>query len=530
MNEPRDIPGSCDVAVIGAGIGGLTTAALLSRAGLEVCLLEAGSKPGGYIAGFERRGFAFDTAVHWLNQCGPRGMVRRVFDYLDSDAPTTPPKQRIRRYRGERFDYLLTSEPDDLLAELLRDFPDDRDGLRSFFSTARELGAAFSRFGINMRAKETRSLLENLRALFRMTAAGIPFMRVSGVPAEEGLRRFFRGPILEKMWRSEAQVIACLMPVAWAYAGNYQHPPAGGSRSIISWMTGVCDDADVQTAFCSRAERIVLDGRRATAVRFSRDGDRATLDEVRCRHVVAACDGRIVYRELLPAGSTSERFRERVERAETYDSAVSVFLGLSEPVEKLGMGEEIVHITRGGLSRVEHTAADPQKTEINVMAPSIGDPTLAPAGKATLILHAPGRIEQNDHWRTGPNLSRTDAYYELKQRFTDVMIDRVERNMGVDLRSRIEVCETATPVTYGRYTGSGDGAIMGFKPTFGNVRARLARLITPVPNVLVGGQWAMVGGGLPAAVCAGANAAAYILKAEKPRAFAELRDVMDDRA
>jgi prolycopene isomerase len=246
------------------------------------------------------------------------------------------------------------------------------------------------------------------------------------------------------------------------------------------------------------------------------------LDEIRCRHVVVACDGRIVYRDLLPPGSFSQRFGERVEAAETYDSAVSVFLGLSSPVPNLGMDEEIVHISCSGITRAEHTAGDPDKTAINVMAPSITDPLLAPAGKATLILHAPGRIADNDHWRTGADLGRTDAYYDFKQRFADVMIDRVERNMGVDLRSRIEVAETATPVTYGRYTGSGDGAIMGFKPTVGNVRARLARLITPVPR-----QWAMVGGGLPAAVGAGANAAAYILQSEKPQAFAELKDVMD---
>jgi prolycopene isomerase len=50
-----------------------------------------------------------------------------------------------------------------------------------------------------------------------------------------------------------------------------------------------------------------------------------------------------------------------------------------------------------------------------------------------------------------------------------------------------------------------------------------------VKNVLVGGQWAEVGGGLPAAVRAGANAAAIILERERPQAFAVLRDAMDGR-
>ncbi|MFA5763174.1 MAG: NAD(P)/FAD-dependent oxidoreductase, partial [Bacilli bacterium] len=98
---------------------------------------------------------------------------------------------------------------------------------------------------------------------------------------------------------------------------------------------------------------------------------------------------------------------------------------------------------------------------------------------------------------------------------------------GADLRSRVEVCEVATPVTYARLTGNRGGAIMGFKPTRRNLRTGVARRSTPVRNVLIGGQWAEVGGGLPSAVRAGANAAAVILQDESPIAFASLRELMD---
>ena len=64
-----------DVTVIGAGVGGLTAAALLSKAGLSVCVLEMADHSGGYLAGFRRKHFLFDTAIHWLNQCSPGGMA-----------------------------------------------------------------------------------------------------------------------------------------------------------------------------------------------------------------------------------------------------------------------------------------------------------------------------------------------------------------------------------------------------------------------------------------------------------------------
>ena len=55
-----------DVIIIGAGVSGLTAAALLSKAGLKVCVLERHYLIGGYLQGFDRKGFVFDTAIHWF--------------------------------------------------------------------------------------------------------------------------------------------------------------------------------------------------------------------------------------------------------------------------------------------------------------------------------------------------------------------------------------------------------------------------------------------------------------------------------
>ncbi len=527
MDDSENTPRSCDVVIIGAGVGGLVAAALLARAGLEVCVLEVESKPGGYLAGFKRKGFVFDTAVHWLNQCGPHGMVRRIFDSIGHDAPQTPPMNRIRRYCGDGFDYLLTDNPDDLLDALINDFPEDRDGLLDFFATARNLGEAFASISTTMRSGHTMTIGEKLRSLWRATLAGRSFMRVAGVPTEKGLRRFFHGPILDRMWRTESRLIACLMPVAWAYTGDFQRPAVGGSQRIPAWLADVCREAGAEISCGCRADQIVLEGDRASAVRFKRSADRGVADEIRCRHVIAACDAETIYRRLLPAGTISRRYGRKMDQAEVFDSAVSIFLGLSSDATDLGIGEELVQVTREDIPRHDHHSSDPEKAEINLLLPSISDSTLAPPGKTTAILYTSARIGANDCWKTEPNLTRGEAYYEFKQRYADVIIERVERTLGVDLRSQLEVCEVATPVTYGRYTGNKGGAIMGYRPTRSNMWARLASRTTPVRNVLVGGQWAEIGGGLPAAVRAGANAAAIVLRAELPDAFADLRDVMD---
>jgi len=60
-----------DAIVIGSGLGGLTTAGLLARAGKSVLIVERHDRPGGYAHAFRRRGYRFDSAVHLVSGCEP---------------------------------------------------------------------------------------------------------------------------------------------------------------------------------------------------------------------------------------------------------------------------------------------------------------------------------------------------------------------------------------------------------------------------------------------------------------------------
>ena len=59
--KPQKIPENLDTIVIGSGIGGLTTAVLLSRAGQKVLVLEQHDQAGGCCHTFVDKGYEFDT-------------------------------------------------------------------------------------------------------------------------------------------------------------------------------------------------------------------------------------------------------------------------------------------------------------------------------------------------------------------------------------------------------------------------------------------------------------------------------------
>src|SRR5450432_1508424 len=165
-----------DIAVIGAGVGGLTAAALLSKAGFSVCVLEKEPHVGGYLAGFRRKDFIFDTAIHWLNQCNPDGLVSRLFDVLGSDHPNAIQQKRIRRYKGDGFDYLLTNNPDEWRDQLVRDFPKEKKGIERLFLKAKKIGRSFKRYNRIFRSEETMSFLQKLRNKIRLLEFAMPFI------------------------------------------------------------------------------------------------------------------------------------------------------------------------------------------------------------------------------------------------------------------------------------------------------------------------------------------------------------------
>ncbi len=70
---------TCDVAVVGGGLGGLAAAALVGRQGRRVTVLERGGETGGRAATQERAGFAFNQGAHaWY----AGGASARVFAAL----------------------------------------------------------------------------------------------------------------------------------------------------------------------------------------------------------------------------------------------------------------------------------------------------------------------------------------------------------------------------------------------------------------------------------------------------------------
>ena len=198
---------------------------------------------GGYLAGFRRKHFIFDTAIHWLNQYGPDGIVDKLFSAIGSDHPRAIEQQRIRRYKGDGFDYLLTNNPDEMRDQMVRDFPEEKKGIERLFLKARQIGRSFKHYNRIFRSEETMTFLQRLRNKIRLLEFALPFIPWLTFTGEKGIKkglnRFFKDPRLHKIFSGEQEVLGCLIPIGWSYFHDFQSPPKGGSQVIPQWLQHV---------------------------------------------------------------------------------------------------------------------------------------------------------------------------------------------------------------------------------------------------------------------------------------------------
>ncbi len=532
---PEESNNFFDVVIIGAGVSGLTSAALLSKAGIKVCVLELNSKPGGYLAKYEKNGFVFDASIHWLNNCGEDGFATRIFKLIGTDYPVAQPQKRIKRYVGENFDYLLTNNPDELKQQIIEDHPSEKKSIESFFSAAKKMYPHFERYNKILRSGETMNISEKIKYHIRRLKFAIPFIKYAGYAGEKGktkgLNKLFKAQFLHKMFANEPDLLSCLIPIGWAYNNDFQKPPQGGCHTYPEWLTHVVDFFGNKIIYNARAKHIIIENKNCKSVIYESEN---RDHKIFCNQIIAACDSGSLYEKMMPEKYVPAKMTEKLRAADIYGSAFVVYLFLDCPAEGLGLKEELISFIKSGPEQKDNDdSLDVEKSEISIIPQSARDSTLAPAGHGTLKIIMPALFKSNDRWQTATdengNIIRGEKYKMLKTVYAEKLINRVEKKLVLNLREHIIEYDIATPITFWRYTRNRDGSMMGPRPGKKNILSGVARYKTPVKGLYLSGHWAELGGGVPIVVKAAINSTLLVLKERKHKAFKLFAGYLENR-
>ncbi len=424
------------VVVIGAGVGGITAAAMLAQRDYRVTVVEKNDAPGGRCGRAEAGGHRFDTGATMLLM--PEFYARafqalgeRMEDHLD--LTRVDPTYRLRF--GDGTDLLLTSDMDRMREQLEAIEP----GSFGVFLRYLEAGARHYRLGVpGIMARDYRSLGEflspsNLRSVARLDAMTRLYEDVGRRFKDERLRTAFTFQNLY-MGLSPYAAPATFSLIQYTEFTEGVWYPKGGMYSVVRALVSIAEKRGVRFVYNAPVARIDVDGDRARGVTLA-DGTRLEADVV-----VANADLAYVYRRLLPR----DRAARRLERKKYSGSAVTFLWGLDKRDPQLA-AHNLFFAPRiyDGYAPLFDGRGLADEPHFYVHAPARMDPSMAPPGGDTLIVTLPSaHIDERkpQDWET------------IRERARDAVLRRLEASGLDDLREHIRFEETLTPPDWeGRY-------------------------------------------------------------------------------
>lgn len=445
--------------VVGGGVAGLASAALLAADGHQVTLLEALPRLGGRARSWEQGGFRFDTGPSWY-------LMPEVFDHFYRLLGTSADEQLVLRTLdpGYRAYFEGDPEPFDLpvggpaaRAALTALDPGSADGLRRYLDSATDAYRLaiehflYSSFD-SLPPFLDRRLLARLPRLVGLLRRSLDD-EIRAHTADHRLRRLLGYPAVF-LGGSPMRVPALYHLMSHLDVDDAVRYPDGGFARVVQTIADLATGAGARLVTGAAVHRILVDGGVTRGVLY-RD-ERGVEQRVDAELVVAAGDLHHTQSLLDPQHrDLDERWWRRRDPG---PGAVLAMLGVRGRVPQLAHHTLLLADDwDGGFDALRRGRGLPASPSLYIGRPSATDPTVAPAGDENLFVLVPVPAE--------PGLGHggiDGAGDPAVEAFVDRTIDRIAAWTGAgDLAERVVVRRTVAPGDFADDLRSWHGSALG---------------------------------------------------------------------
>jgi len=489
-----------DVVVIGAGLGGLSSATFLAKTGKKVLLLEKHNVPGGYASSFIRGRFEFEIALHELSGLGNesnKGPVWRILKECGviPRVEFIPIPDFYRAVVLPDVDIVVPIGRQNFEETLCNQFPKDAEGIKQFSATMFDFAEEALRANrVGMKAvMEEPSKFSTLLANYGRTLTEVLNPLVSDDRARTVLSEtcgYYCQPPSKCSF-----LIYALGTVSYLKFG-----PAhikGKSQALSQAFVDTIEEYGGDVWLNNGAERILTSGDKVRGV-VAEDGT-----EIACKYVVCNANPLITCLGLIGKENVPDWYLRRLGAWSGGASTFNIYLGLDCTCAKLGLTTHENFVNIGTDLDKQHESMrhsitlEPYGTAVT--AYNVVDAEFSPPGTASVVLTM---IAYAEPWL---KLSPSE-YVKTKNLLADKFIGFAEK-IAPGLRDHIEVMEIATPLTNVRYTGNPGGSIIGFDENYqGTGQVHLPNR-GPLEGLYFAGAWVNIGGGFETCIVSGYLAA-----------------------
>jgi all-trans-retinol 13,14-reductase len=488
--RPRRLAADYDALVIGSGMGGLTTAALLGELGWKVCVLEQHYTAGGFTHSYERAGYEWDVGVHYIGEVGARTRSRRLFDFLSDDQLQWAPMadEYDRFYIGDKV-FCAVAGKQEFRDNLVAQFPDEVQAIDRYMQLLASVGGALSMLGAGRLMKPWQRTIAAPYRKWKMPSHA--FERTYDV-----LSRLTSNPDLIAtlcgQWgdmglppRQSAFLAHAMIARHYLYGGFY---PVGGAWRIAQTIIPRIRAAGGEVFTYAAVESIRVEAGRVCGV-VMQDGH-----QIDCDCVISSAGIDNTFRRLLaPEVVHSAGYDAQLPEVRPSIGHLGMYIGLQATAEELGLPATNfwIYPSNDYDAAVQAFRDDPSAPfpVVYISFPSAKDPDYLNRhpGTATIEIVAPAPYEWFERWRGTTWGKRGEDYEQFKAQLGERLLQALYDKLP-QLSGRLDYYEVSTPLSTEWFGGYRRGELYGLDHTPERLQQDWLGPRTRIPGLWLTGQ------------------------------------------
>ena len=502
-----------DVIIIGSGISGLCSAAILGMEGKKVLVLEKHFKIGGYTHTFKRQGYEWDVGIHYIGGVHrKKAFSRRLFDKITENNlkwnKTDDNYDRIV-FPDKSYDFIA---PKSKFIESMKNyFPNESENIDKYIDVVLGINKSMFKF---FAAKS----LSGIKEFFLHKYLSKDFLKYSNKTTYEALSEITSNQkligVLTGQWgdyglppKQSSFAMHCAIAGHYLDGANY---PIGGSGMISESIAPVIEKYGGQIFISTGVDSIHIKNGICKGVVLD-NGDIIHSDSV-----ISSAGIQNTLNKFLRYESELSSYTDNLKFVKPSFGHGCLYVGFDKTAKELGITNTNLWIYPSydhDINTDNYMNDESKDFPVTYISfASSKDPSWDKEhpGTATLEAIVPTNFKNFKRWEDKPWKRRGDNYEKYKEEFSNRIISKIYQHCP-NLKDKISYHELSSPLSTRDMAHYEFGELYGADHTPSRFNQRWLKPKTPIKNLYMTGQ-DITTVGLPSALMSGILTSSVLMK------------------